>query len=589
MGHRSTEFAKSVSGFTAGIEGRSVRRSPRPVAVGLVVMLMVSGALANVEYGAAASDDTETHFIAATDLDGDPGDEVVTVTRSSDGSTGALEARIASNGSVIWSHVVVGTVGRVRVVDVFGDGLPEVAFVHHSSEQDSLGVVRYTGGLGVTVIDGATGGQIWRFDTDVPLPTVNTSLFTIAGWIQVALGGLAYELHTMMDVEGDGRPDLLLSFDAGAWERDCVPRICGETSSRRNSAWILSGASGTLIRRILPVKGGTITPVGDLTGNGRPSLLEVGGDGIIARTPEGAVSWVNLVRAGWVHEAELDGDPGVELIACPFPPPYDDPDRCHADGAVAINGNNGAVLWRGAGRLPWSYWNLWIAGDLNGDGIDDLIGNGCLYFCNSQSVRALSGRNFGTIWIVDGEGRSIGEQLSVAVCCDDISGDGRKDVWYRESWRESSSPWTLWSRSVTRSGIDGSVVWESEPATEYVPTLYPARGDLNGNGTRDLISAEGGILLSSYEGSSGAFLWDVQMPPPAASWFGDARAAHRAGLLSVLIVDVYPWGNEPEVNRCRVHAVSQEGLLWSHPECSPAPSPSPTSSPTPTSTVTVAE
>lgn len=170
MGHRSTELAKTVSGFTTGLEGRSGRRSPRPVVVGLVVMLMVS-ALANVEYGAAASDDTETHFIAATDLDGDSVDEVLTVTRSSDGSTGALEARIASNGSVIWSHVVVGTVGRVRVVDVFGDGLPEVAFVHHSSEQDSLGVVRYTGGrLGVTVIDGATGEQIWRFDNDVAPP-----------------------------------------------------------------------------------------------------------------------------------------------------------------------------------------------------------------------------------------------------------------------------------------------------------------------------------------------------------------------------------------------------------------------------------
>lgn len=241
------------------------------------------------------------------------------------------------------------------------------------------------------------------------------------------------------DINGDGVPDLIVGAP--------YANVAGPASGR---VLVVAGATGSVIHALGGAAAGdllgcSVAGVGDVTGDGVPDLLigargdDVGGANagaaFLVSGATGSVVWVVRGQAGdnlgaaalGLGDVNGDGVPDVAIGAWTA-----DANGKNSGAVRILSGTSGALLRVIAGEAAYDHFGgaLALAGDLDGDGIDDLLvgarwnasagpGAGSAYVHS-----AVSGARLRTL-----RGAVAGEAFGVAVAgLGDVTGDGVPDL-----------------------------------------------------------------------------------------------------------------------------------------------------------------
>ena len=289
------------------------------------------------------------------------------------------------------------------------------------------------------------------------------------------------------DVDGDGIPD----FIVGAPTR----------RSTNGYARVFSGSNGSVLysfevdgtRRF----GQSVSGAGDVNGDGRADLIVgenssarvfSGSDGSVLYSFDGDSSGdqfgFSVSGAG-----DVNGDGNADLIVGA---PFDDNNGSNSGSARVLSGSDGSVLYdfNGESVNDWFGVSVSGAGDINGDGVADLIvgasGNGPLGF-----ARVFSGSDGSVLYNFNGNDVSLpvdlfGQSVSGA---GDVNGDGIDDFIVG-----APGPETVFRSGHARvlSGSDGSTLFEFhgfffDSFESRFGGSVSGAGDVNGDGKADLI------------------------------------------------------------------------------------------------------
>ena len=361
--------------------------------------------------------------------------------------------------------------------DVNGDGLEDII------------VGAYGAGVGGKsyVVFGKTSSMA----IDLSAVTAGTGGFVING--QCSSDQSGYSVSSAGDVNGDGLADLLV----GAWYSDPVSRTNGGRS------YVVYGKSTGTAIDLTAVAGGTGgfmingQCASDYSGVSVASAGDVNGDGIddliIGAYQSDPAGGSNAGRS-YVVFGKLNNQP-VDLSA--------------------IAGGTGGFVVNGQGGADYSGWSVASAGDVNGDGLDDLIvgayysdpssgtdaGRSYVVFGKSTGtsidLSAVSGGTGG--FVIDGQAASNYSGYSVA-SAGDVNGDGLDDLVigaYGASPTGISTggkSYVVFGKANTTAvklsavaGGTGGFVINGQSTTDNSGYSVSAAGDINGDGLGDLI------------------------------------------------------------------------------------------------------
>lgn len=154
--------------------------------------------------------------------------------------------------------------------------------------------------------------------------------------------------------------------------------------------------------------------------------------------------------------------------------------------------------WTVTSDQPGDQWGKWVAsaGDVNGDGYDEVIigshqygggGKAQLHYGSSSGLSTTIG------WSKLGQGMSwLGWQVGTA---GDINGDGYDDVFVSAMWHDNgqTDEGKVWVYHGSSSGLNTTESWSVEGNQDGAWMGYSVRsaGDVNGDGYDDLIVSAG--------------------------------------------------------------------------------------------------
>ncbi len=344
----------------------------------------------------------------AGDLDGDGTDDVLVGFGSYDASKHLLLDRIdavsGGNGTVLWSithdvnrHICASGAGNLN-----GDDKDDVLTftIRYDSGTDTYTLES------VSALSGEDGVVLWSKDIDRDL------WFVLTGF----------------DINGDGMDEIMVHY--GRYESSIE-------ADRIDEIYILNG-DGSLLWRKTPSNWVYAYPAGDLNGNGGEDLLV----------------YTQSFSTGWTT------------------------------GISAIGGSNGHTLWSETTSEDYT----WIgpadpAGDLNNDGKDDVLvrhERWDLPAGDCMTIYALHGNSGSTIW---SDESTVPDSWMNAYPAGDLNGDGKDDV-LLYLWKYNPSTERYYSDIVdAKSGYDNQLLWTKTGTDMY----YGQAGDLNRDGADDLL------------------------------------------------------------------------------------------------------
>ncbi|NOQ34189.1 MAG: hypothetical protein GQ567_08380 [Methanosarcinales archaeon] len=436
----------------------------------------------------------------AGDLDGDGTDNVLVGFGSYDASEYLLLDRIdavsGGDGTVLWSvtsdanrYIYVAGAGNLN-----GDDKDDVlTFTTRCDSGDTYTLES------ISALSGDDGAVLWSKD-------INADLWGVL---------------TEFDFNGDGRDDIMVQYKSyeSSIEDDCIDEI-----------YILNG-DGSLLWRKTPSKWVYAYLAGDLNGDGGGDLLAYSVQNFdtywtatifAVRGSNGNTLWSKTASNKnyvWLYPADPagdlnnDGKDDVMMQHERWNPPSED----YTTTIYALQGNSGHTIWSNVSTAPDSRMNAYPAGDLNGDGKDDVLlypwkynpPTGRYY---SDIVYAKNGYDGHLLWTKTGTDMYYMQ-------AGDLNRDGADDLLFYERSYDASTDTYLPTEVSAVNGQDGFTLWTKTRSGENYIDALPA-GDLNGDGGEDTVvyninygSYDSDLdefyvdTISAVNGSDGSALW----------------------------------------------------------------------------------
>ena len=359
--------------------------------------------------------------------------------------------------------------------DVNGDSTPDL--IVGRGGEDKFGPPSGS----VRVFSGSDGSVLHTFNGDTPNELFGSSV-SGAG-----------------DVNGDGRDDLIVGSPDD-----------GDGSTGSGSARVLSGIDGSVLYKFdgdnrFDALGHSVSGTGDVNGDGTPDLIVgavfddnngnssgsarvlSGNDGSVLYSFDGVSDGDNFgFSVSGAGDVNGDGTPDLIVGAR-----FDDNNGFRSGSARVLSGSDGTVLFTFNGDSANELFGSSVsgAGDVNGDGRDDLIvgafgddNNGNL----SGSARVLSGSDGSVLYSFNGDSTADFFGFSVSGA-GDVNGDGKADLIVgalHEDNNGSSS-----GSAFVLSGSDGSVLYtfDGDSVGDEFGASVSGAGDINGDGINDFI------------------------------------------------------------------------------------------------------
>jgi FG-GAP repeat protein len=334
--------------------------------------------------------------------------------------------------------------------DVDGDGIGDVIVGANAADPGGL-----MGAGSVYVYSGATGSLIWQFDGQES-----------GAWFGNSVSGAG-------DIDNDGFDDVIIgSYLASPGG---IPFA--------GSAYVYSGATGALIWQF----------------DGQAPSDHFG---------------IDVAAAGDVNLDGID-----DLIVGAFE--TDPGGMTSAGSAFVYSGADGSILWQFDGQAATDFLGLAVsgAGDVNGDGFADvLIGAYAADpggVSNAGSAFIYSGANGSLLRQFDGQ--AVDGRLGSAVSgAGDLNGDGFDDV-ILGAYTEAPGGQANAGSVYVFSGATGSLIWQfdGQAAGDSFGYSVSNAGDVDGDGLNDIIAgaytaSPGGVLAAGaafvYSGATGALI-----------------------------------------------------------------------------------
>ena len=294
------------------------------------------------------------------------------------------------------------------------------------------------------------------------------------------------------DINGDGIDDLIIGAPYATTDADYAGKsylVFGSDQGLPNPLNLstLNGSTGFVINgeNAYDYSGAAVSAAGDINGDGIDDLII----GAPLADPNGDYSYWG---ASYVVFGDDQGLPNPLNLS-------------------AIDGSNG-IVFNGAANYGESGASVSAAGDINGDGIDDLIigapyasggdGAGYVVFGSDQAWSSpvnLSGLNGSNGFLINSvaDADSLGISVSAA---GDINGDGVDDLVIGAIFAGTEEAYSgasyvvfgsdqAWSSPLELSGLDGSDGFAINGVTssDEAGTSVSAAGDINADGIDDLI------------------------------------------------------------------------------------------------------
>jgi hypothetical protein len=438
--------------------------------------------------------------VADVNGDGKPDLVVANACATSDCSTGGAVSVLLGNGDGTFRAAPsYGSGGQdtysVAVEDVNGDHKPDLLVANYCADTNCL-------------TDGSVGVLLGNGDG-----TFRAALTYDSGayhTVSVAVG----------DVNGDGKPDLVLASDC-ANSSNCangsVGVLLGDGNGRFQAA--VSYSSGG--------QGAESVAVADVNGDGKLDLLvavlfpnnggnpEHSGVGVLLGNGDGIFQAAVVYDSGGydpqsVAVADVNGDGKPDLLVA----------NCAGSSADCSEGRNGAasvLLGNGDGTFQAAvtsasggYDSTSVAvADINGDGKPDLVAvnayacSGTSSGCSKGAVGVLLGNGNGTFRgaVIYGSGGNIAFSVAVG----DVNGDGKLDLLTAVRCSDTGDCANS-AVGVLLGNGDGTFL----TAITYGSGGYDARSvavaDVNGDGKPDLVVANECASESNCNGTVGVLL-----------------------------------------------------------------------------------
>jgi hypothetical protein len=402
-----------------------------------------------------------------------------------------------SGGSEAWS---------VAVGDVNGDGKLDLIVANDSSVSVLLGngdgtfqpAVTYSGGgSSVAVADVRGDGKLDVVVSSLNGGSVSVLLGNGDGTFQPPVsynsGGYGFfSSVTVADVNGDGKPDLLVANHCASSSADC----------RYGSAGVLLGNGDGTFQAAQTYSSVGFAPdsiaVADVNGDGRPDLLianvsAAGGDtygtvGVLLGNGDGTFQAAQTYAAGGPAEAVAVGDVNGD----------GKPDLLVANGNAAVFLGNGDGTFQAARNYTLGLYGggagAVAIGDVNGDGKPDLL----TFYCDDSSctseVGVLLGNGDGTFQAA--QTFSPGGTYPGSILVADVNGDGKPDLLVASHCASSSADCSYGSVGIFLGNGDGTFKAAQNYDFVGLGADSIAVADVNGDGKPDLLVANPGDNVS---------------------------------------------------------------------------------------------
>lgn len=295
------------------------------------------------------------------------------------------------------------------------------------------------------------------------------------------------------DVNGDGFADLIV----GNTRDDTNGQDSG-------SALVFSGVDGSALFKfdgdgLHDQLGTSVSGAGDVNGDGFADMIAgtpysnyarvfSGVDGSVLYTFNTPANNFGMSVSG---AGDVNGDGFDDLIGGAI---YDSPNGLRSGSAWVYSGVDGSVLYTFLGDSEGNRLGTSVsgAGDVNGDGFADLI-VGIRTFPGSARVYSGSDGSVLYNFIGDWFSGQFGESVSGA---GDVNGDGFDDMIVGARWAANNGQRS--GSAKVFSGADGSVLYaiDGDSASDQFGHSVSGAGDVNGDGLADFVVSASNITES---------------------------------------------------------------------------------------------